>query len=198
MREPFTVRLPGDLVVAVRARARDEGASTAEVVAGALRRYLAANPEERAILVSEMEQALVDRLDRRIGRAVEDMRSVTARANFDQSLTLCLVVETLRVLFENDRRSFQRITEEARKHAALRLRREQVIPPEAESAAIAELQRSVDAQRQEAEQLRRQPAGAQDEAAGLRQQLDRARADARHWEERAAWEARRYEWARQR
>lgn len=156
MREPFTVRLDSDLVTAVRARARDECTGAAELVAAALRRYLAAEAQ-RDVYLSTVEERLLDRLDQRLGRAVEGLRSVAARANFDQILALCLVYETLRVLFEQDPRALRRISEEARKVAALRLRRGNVVPPEAESTAIAEL-------RQEAEHLRRQLAGAQEEA----------------------------------
>lgn len=197
MREPFTVRLDGDLVAAVRSRARDEGVGAAEVVAAALRHHLA-NGTQRDVYLSTVEEQLVQRLDQRLGRAVEGLRSVVARASFDQSLTLCLVQETLRVLFEQDKQSLRRIAEAARKEAALRLRREDVVPPEAEATAIAELRQQLEQSRHEAEHLRRQLAGAHQEVAGLRQELERARSDANYWETMAAWEARRYEWARQR
>lgn len=75
VREPFTVRLLSDLIAAVRARAHS--GSAAGLAEEALRLYLATSQadQERAAVLSGVEETLVQRLDKRLGRAVEAMRT---------------------------------------------------------------------------------------------------------------------------
>lgn len=193
-REPFTVRLSTDLVGAVRARARDEGhPSVATLVEAALRLYLASTKAdaERAALLSQVEEGLINRLDKRLGRAVEGLRDIAAKANYDQSLTLCLLHETLSALFGKDRQTYEEIMKRAKKEAAILLRRVSAVSPEAEAAAVAELKGRIKHLHSTIESLEKT-------VQSWRNDAHKHEADARYWQQMAQWEGRRYSWAKER
>lgn len=192
MRAPFTVRLDPRLTATVRARAGDEGRSVAEVVADALRLYLASSTadEQRAALVSAVESELVERLDRRLVRAVEGLRDIAAKASFDQSLGLCLLQETLRVLFERDQAALKTIVDRARKKAAELLRRVGLADPDVAAAATRELERDM-------ARLQGRLDDREQAIQSLQAQLKSLQAESRYYQSVAKWESGRVPWARQ-
>jgi hypothetical protein len=190
-REPFTVRLPSDLASSVRERGNTHPRGTAGLVEMAVRLYLASQQadQERAALLSSVEEALLERLDKRLGRAVEGLRDIAAKANYDQSLTLLLVHETLETLFANDRQTLHRIYQGARQEAAQRLRRASALSPEAEAEAVTMLRKELSGLQSTVESLREQNRE-------LQERLSELVADRNYWHQSFEWEQRRYLWAR--
>lgn len=81
-REPFTVRLPSDLIASIRTRAHNTNvAGAAALVEAALRLYLSTTQAEceRTALLSQVEQGLLEKLDKRLARAVEGLRDISAK-----------------------------------------------------------------------------------------------------------------------
>lgn len=191
-REPFTVRLPPDLIAAVRTRARDGGSGgAAALVEQALRLFLATSQadHERAALLSAVEEALVLRLDKRLGRTVEAMRDLIAKGSYDQCLTLHILGEVLEALFKNDQRTLEQIAKRARKEAADDLRRKAVIPEDLESEEMVGL-------RQRVVQLEQQLEASRKEAEAAGQASRGAQATSQYWQQMHRWEAKRVEWAK--
>jgi len=191
-REPFTVRLPADLIAAVRTRARDAGAAGAgELVEPALRLWLSTSQAnaQRAALLGEVEEVLLTQMDKRLGRAVEGLRDIVAKASFDQSLTFLLVRETLRLLFEDDKQAFEKLLQGAREGAARRLKRPSVVTPDVETEAMKQLGSKL-------EDLQRSLADVTKQLEDWQRYSRAVEAERSYWHDLAGWERGRLSWAR--
>ncbi len=122
--EGFFVRIDAEVARLARATAQERQMPLRELVERALREYISGTtePERRAAALHAMEQALLGRLDRRLGQHLERVAGLYAREAFDVAQTLDLVKRILAYAVRGDKQVLGRYIAESRAEATRTLK----------------------------------------------------------------------------
>lgn len=127
--EGFFARIDAQVARLARATAEERKMPLRELVEKALRMYIneLTEPERRAAALHAMEEALLGRLDRRLGQHLERVSGLYAREAFDLAQTLDLVK---RILWHTvrDREMMTTYLNESRTEATKTLQQRAAIP----------------------------------------------------------------------
>lgn len=208
--EPFFVRIDSEVARLARATAEDQQMPLREVTERALKAFIAevTEPGRRAAALHAMEDALLGRMDRRLGQHYERVAGLYARQAFDTAQALDLVK---RVLWHTvrDNRMFEQFLEESRKEANRILKQRAEVPlpgTEAEQAVkkaedrAFKLQEEIDHLKKEIKKLEQandalvgRARKAEDRASDMDKEVFYASAKAERVEARFAWAIREFE-----
>jgi hypothetical protein len=121
--EGFFVRIDTEVARLARSTAEERQMPLRELVERALRQHIAeiTEPEQRAAALHAMEDALLGRMDRRLGQHFERVAGLYAREAFDVAQTLDLVKRLL-TYSARDREILQKHLSESRVEATRHLK----------------------------------------------------------------------------
>jgi chromosome segregation ATPase len=144
--EGFFVRIDAEVARLARSAAEERQMPLREVVERALRLFLAeiTEPERRAAALHAMEEALLGRLDRRLGQHFERVAGLYAREAFDLAQALDLIKRVLAYEVK-DRETFGKYLEESRAEAT-RVPKQRVVPTTVEAAEALETAKKAQAE----------------------------------------------------
>jgi len=172
--DPFFVRIDAETARLARATAEQRKMPLRELTERALRLYITevTEPEKRAAAMHAMEEALLGRLDRRLGQHLERVSGLYAREAFDVAQTLDLVKRILTHALR-DRELLKTYLEDSRAEATRILKQRINLPPSADPAMVEELKKA----REEAAQWKAAAQKVQEEKTSLEQAKSRLHLD---------------------
>lgn len=146
--EPFFVRIDSEVARLARATAEHQKVPLREVTERALKLFIAevTDPERRANALHAMEEALLGRMDRRLGQHYERVAGLYAREAFDIAQTLDLVKQLLWYQTRGDKETYGKFLDQSRKEAyrVLNMRAELPLPGSNADEAVKKVQERAD------------------------------------------------------
>lgn len=212
--EPFFVRIDGEVARLVRATAEHQKVPLREVTERALKMFIAevTEPERRAAALHGMEEALLGRMDRRLGQHYERVAGLYAREAYDVAQALELVKRVLWHSIRGDKELYGKHVDETRKEATRILKQRAEIPLPGSNAEEAvkkaqekafKLQEQIDHLNQTVKRLEQSNEAqvnrartAEEEAADLEKSLLKESARAERIEARFTWAIQQFEMQR--
>jgi hypothetical protein len=157
--EPFFVRIDSEVARLARATAEHQQMPLREVTERALKAFIAevTEPERRAAALHAMEDALLGRMDRRLGKHYERVADLYARQAFDTAQTLDLVKRVLWYSIR-DNHIFEKYLDDSRKEATrvLKQRAEVPLPGSAAEDAVKKAQDAAHKLKEEIDHLNKE------------------------------------------
>ncbi len=202
--ETLYLRVDPEVARLVRRASDERQQPLSQLAEQAFRRFLAeaTTEEDRKNLLTNVEEALVRRLESRLGDALNRVANLYAKEAFDHAEGLFLI-KAVASMLAKDERVVERLLVNARRDATERLKRR--AGPEAEAistlrtreeqlvAELKQVKKEAETQRHRGEEALGQLADALERVQDLQQQLEQARRKHEYERTRDAWAAQQYE-----